>query len=207
MTMKAEEKQERRRRFMDAAMPHWDAVCAQARFLTRNPADAEDAVQECFVRALRHFDSYRGPSMKAWLFAILRNLCFTEFARHRRYVTLADFPESEDAATGLMWQAPQSTPETLLERHQQDTAIQRLVGALPAPLREALVLREFDELSYKEIAEVIGIPVGTVMSRLARARTMLRAALKAADAAVWKTTDHGHASNRRHSDVSAMDGP
>jgi RNA polymerase sigma-70 factor (ECF subfamily) len=171
------------RRFRDAALPYLDDVYTLARYLMRNPADAEDAVQECYLRALRHFDSYRGPAMKPWLLAILKNVCYAEFARRGRHETPTDFSEAEPAAEEPMWQEPHATPETALLRQHDDATIRRLVSALPEPFREAIVLREINELSYQEIAKVAGVPVGTVMSRLARARSKLRAAWNGAEGA------------------------
>jgi RNA polymerase sigma-70 factor (ECF subfamily) len=181
MTGEANAEQERARRFRDAALPYLDDVYTLARYLMRNAADAEDAVQECYLRALRHFDSYRGPAMKPWLLAILKNVCYAEFARRGRHETPTDFSDDGPAAEEPVWQEPQSTPESTLLRQQDDATIRRLVAALPGPFREAIVLREINDLSYQEIAAVAGVPVGTVMSRLARARAMLRAAWNAAD--------------------------
>ena len=176
---------DRARRFRDAALPYLDDVYSLARYLMRNPADAEDAAQECYVRALRHFDSYRGPEMKPWLLTILRNVCNAEFARRRKQETPTDFPDHESAAEELpIWQEPTSSPETTMVRRQDGDTIRRLVAALPQPFREAIVLREINDLSYHEIAEVAGVPVGTVMSRLARARSMLRAAWNGAEGAI-----------------------
>ena len=126
----------RAQRFRDAALPHLDDAYTLARYLLRDASDAEDAVQECYLRALKHFDSYRGPAMKPWLFAILRNVCRTEVARRA------------------------SSPTDTIDE----------------PFRETFVLREIHNLSYREIADIIEAPVGTVMSRLARARAMLRTA-------------------------------
>jgi RNA polymerase sigma factor (sigma-70 family) len=168
---------DRARRFRDAALPHLDDVFTLARYLMRNSPDAEDAVQECYLRALRHFDSYRGPAMKPWLLAILRNVCNAEFARRGRQETPGEFADDGEAeATPPIWQEPQASPETALLRQQDGDTIRRLVAALPQPFREAIVMREINDLSYHEIAEVAGVPVGTVMSRLARARSMLRSA-------------------------------
>jgi RNA polymerase sigma-70 factor (ECF subfamily) len=165
------------RRFRDAALLYLDDAYTLARYLMRNAADAEDAVQECYLRALRHFDSYRGPAMKPWLLTILRNVCNAEFARRGRLESPSDFAEEESAAEVLpMWQEPQTSPEVALLRQQDGDTIRKLVAALPQPFREAIVLREINDLSYHQIAEVAGVPVGTVMSRLARARTMLRSA-------------------------------
>jgi RNA polymerase sigma factor (sigma-70 family) len=176
--------QDKARRFRDAALPYLDDVYTLARYLMRNGADAEDAVQECYLRALRHFDSYRGPAMKPWLLTILRNVCNAEFARRGNHEIPVDDAGAETAAEELpMWQEPQTSPETLLLRQQDDAAIRRLIAALPQPFRETVVLREVNELSYDEIAKVAGVPVGTVMSRLARARSMLRSAWNAAEGA------------------------
>jgi RNA polymerase sigma-70 factor, ECF subfamily len=169
------------RRFRDAALPYLDDAFALARYLMRNSADAEDAVQECYLRALRHFDSYRGPAMKPWLLAILRNVCNAEFARRGRQEATAEYTDTQAAEQEPMWQEPQSSPEAVLLRQHDDDAIRRLIATLPRPFREAIVLREVNDLSYQQIAEVAGVPVGTVMSRLARARSMMRAAWNAAE--------------------------
>ena len=176
--------QERMRRFRDAALPHLDDLYTLARYLMRNATDAEDAVQECYLRALRHFDSYRGPAMKPWLLAILRNVCNAEFARRGKEEVPTDFAQDESVAEDMpMWQEPQASPEKLILRQQDGATIRRLVADLPEPFRETIVLREVNDLSYQEIAEIAGVPVGTVMSRLARARAMLRSAWNAAEAA------------------------
>jgi RNA polymerase sigma-70 factor (ECF subfamily) len=167
---------ERTRRFREAALPHLDDVYTLARYLMRDAADAEDAVQECYLRALRHFDSYRGPAMKPWLLAILRNVCKVEFARRMSQPMPAEPKEDEQAADALQpWQEPQLSLEAELLRRCDGETIRRLIAALPEPFREAVVLRDINDLSYRDIAEVVGVPVGTVMSRLARARSMLRA--------------------------------
>jgi RNA polymerase sigma-70 factor, ECF subfamily len=182
MTGDADAEQEKARRFRDAALPYLDDVYALARYLMRGTADAEDAVQECYLRALRHFDSYRGPAMKPWLLAILRNVCNAEFARRGRQ-DLSTETLDDDAAPeqSPLWQEPAASPEAALLRRHDDEAIRGLVAALPQPFREAIVLREVNELSYQEIAQVAGVPIGTVMSRLARARSMLRSAWNAAE--------------------------
>jgi len=170
------------RRFRDAALPHLDDVFTLARYLMRNAADAEDAVQECYLRALHHFDSYRGPAMKPWLLAILKNVCVAEFARRSRQPVSAGSVEEDAPLEEVpMWQEPQASPEAELLRRFDDATIRRLVGALPQPFRETIVLREINDLSYREIADIVGAPVGTVMSRLARARAMLRTAWNAED--------------------------
>ena len=184
MIADANAEQERARRFRDAALPYLDDVFALARYLMRNAADAEDAVQECYLRALRHFDSYRGPTMKPWLLAILRNVCNAEFARRGKQVPTDDADDEPASEQPPLWQEPLASPEVALLRRQDDATIRRLVAALPQPFREAIVLREVNELSYQEIAEVAGVPVGTVMSRLARARSMLRSAWNSTEASI-----------------------
>jgi RNA polymerase sigma-70 factor (ECF subfamily) len=167
---------ERARRFRDAALPHLDDAYTLARYLLRDPTEAEDAVQECFLRAFKHFDSYRGPAIKPWLFAILRNVCRAEFARRARAPTadIDDLPDSTEQTP--LWHEAQETPETQMLQRRDATAIRRLVAALAEPFRETFVLREIQNLSYREIADIVEVPVGTVMSRLARARALLRAA-------------------------------
>jgi len=167
---------ERARRFRDAALPHLDDVYTLARYLLRDAADAEDAVQECFLRALKHFDSYRGPAMKPWLFAILRNVCRAEFARRANAPTAPIDDMPDDATQTPLWHETQETPETQMLHRWDSSTIRRLVASLAEPFRETFVLREIHDLSYREIADVVGAPVGTVMSRLARARAMLRSA-------------------------------
>jgi RNA polymerase sigma-70 factor, ECF subfamily len=173
--------QDKARRFRDAALPLLNDVYTLARYLLRDTADAEDAVQECYLRALRHFDTFRGPAIKPWLFAILRNVCRGEFARRSGALHSIDHSvdgetnEDEDAVSPL-WQEPQVSPETEVLHQRDAETIRRLVAELPDPFREAIVLREINDLSYSEIADVVGVPIGTVMSRLARARSMLRKA-------------------------------
>ena len=168
--------QDKARRFRDAALPYLDDVYTLARYLLRDTGDAEDAVQECYLRALRYFDTFRGPAIKPWLFAILRNVCRGEFSRRSGAPLEMDSETEEDEGATPLWQEAQASPETEVLRQRDTEAIRRLVADLPAPFREAIVLREINDLSYREIADVIGAPVGTVMSRLARARSMLRKA-------------------------------
>src|SRR3954465_8791507 len=117
------------RRFRDAALPHLDGVYTLARYLLRDPSDAEDAVQECYLRALKHFDSYRGPAIKPWLFAILRNVCHAEFARRASSPTTTD-DLADDAERTPLWREAPETPEAQLLRRRDATAIRRLVIAL-----------------------------------------------------------------------------
>ena len=164
-------------RFREAALPHLDAVYTLARYLLREPTDAEDAVQECYLRALRHFDTSRGEDIKPWLLAILRNVCHVEFKRRSR-VVLYDVNSEADNPDGAipMWQRVQESPETEMLQKSEARTMQELVAALPEAFREVILLREVEDLSYRQIAEVLNVPVGTVMSRLARARETLRKA-------------------------------
>jgi RNA polymerase sigma factor (sigma-70 family) len=164
------------RRFREAALPYLDDVYTLARYLLRDAADAEDAVQECYLRALKHFDTYRGPAMKPWLCAILRNICRAEFARRATAPAgiVDDAPETAEQPP--LWHEMQETPEAEIIRNRDATRIRRLVEALAEPFKETFVLREINNLSYREIADAVGAPVGTVMSRLARARALLRSA-------------------------------
>ena len=175
---------DRARRFHEAALPHLNDVYTLARYLLRNSHDAEDAVSECYLRGLRYFDSYRGPTMKPWLLAIVRSVCMSEFSRRGKQEPLTEYSDDESVGERMaIWQEPQASPESALVRERDDATMRRLIAALPSPFREVIVLREINELSYKQIASVESVPVGTVMSRLARARAMLRSAW-AADTAV-----------------------
>lgn len=162
------------RRFREAALPCLDDAYTLARYLLRNAADAEDAVQECFLRAYRHFDSYRGPAIKPWLFAILRNVCRAEYAR-RAAAPVGAIEEVAERAEPL-WREADQTPEAQMLRARDSDTVRRLVASLAEPFRETFVLREIENLSYREIADLTEVPVGTVMSRLARGRAMLRSA-------------------------------
>jgi RNA polymerase sigma-70 factor, ECF subfamily len=189
MTGHPNAEQEKARRFRDAALPYIDDVFALARYLMRNAEDAEDMVQECYLRAFQHFESYRGPAMKPWLLAILRNACYSEFTRRGKREVSLDDPWDDDRAAEQMpiWQEPPASPDASLVRAHDDETIRRLIAALPQPFREVIVLREVNDLSYQEIAEVAGVPIGTVMSRLARARSMLRSAWNLAEAPMLGT--------------------
>jgi RNA polymerase sigma-70 factor (ECF subfamily) len=164
------------RRFREIALPCLDDVYTLARYLLRDAADADDAVQECYLRAFRHFDTYRGPAIKPWLFAILRNVCRSEYARRAGAPSGSVDELPETAEQPPLWQETQETPEAQIVRRWDADTVRRLIAALAEPFRETFVLREIENLSYREIADVADVPVGTVMSRLARARAMLRSA-------------------------------
>jgi RNA polymerase sigma-70 factor (ECF subfamily) len=168
-------------RFKALALPHLEDIYTLARYLLRSTSDADDAVQECYLRAFRHFDTFRGGPIKSWLFSILRNVCRASYAGSARLVFTADDMEAGAAQAIPMWREDGDTPEqATLRRHDSDT-MRRLIGELPVEFREVIVLREINDLSYRDIAIVIEAPIGTVMSRLARARGMLRDAWIAAE--------------------------
>jgi RNA polymerase sigma factor (sigma-70 family) len=156
--------------FTAVVMPHLDDAYALARWLSGNSADAEDIVQEASLRALRGLDHYAGGNARAWLLAITRNTTFTWLARNRPKALVVSDIETLAPADG-------ATPEEALIAKADAAAIELAIGALPTPFKETLVLRDINGLSYREIAEITGAPVGTVMSRLARARSFLMAAL------------------------------
>ena len=178
VALTGDEERGRALRFREAALPYLGDVYTLARYLLRNPADAEDAAQECYLRAYRHFDTFRGGPIRPWLLAILRNVCRAEYARRGTLAAVqADgMDDATDTASETLWGEASPSPETVsLSRFDAET-VQRLIAQLPEAFREVLVLREINDLSYRDIAEVTGSPVGTVMSRLARARALLRGA-------------------------------
>jgi RNA polymerase sigma factor (sigma-70 family) len=164
-------------RFGELAMPHLDSAYNLARWLTRDHHHAEDVVQDAYLRAFRAFGGFRGDDARPWLLAIVRNASYTWLAQNRRAeVEVAyddDVHGSEASAPGSSSGAFGDNPETILARlddvRQVDEALQRL----PLGYREVLVLRDIEDLSYKEIALIAGLPIGTVMSRLARGRKLL----------------------------------
>ena len=151
-------------------MPHLEAAYAFARWLTRNDADAADVVQAAFLRAFRYFDSYRDGDAKRWLLQIVRRTCYSWLERNRpaEVVSLeADEEFGDTVATAS------DDARVLLESRSDLRRLDQLIEALPASLRETIVLRELRELGYREIAVVTGVPIGTVMSRLHRTRALL----------------------------------
>jgi len=177
MAFEGNDTADKTQRFRAAALPYLNDVYTLARYLMRNTADAEDAAQECYLRAFRHFETFRGGPIKPWLLAILRNVCRAEYARHGALAALQldTLDAAEQCADGL-WNKAENSPEASALSRLDGETVKRLIAQLPHQFRETIVLREINELSYREIAEVIGAPVGTVMSRLARARSLLRAA-------------------------------
>lgn len=163
-------------RFRDVMLPYLDAAYNFAHYLVADATAAEDIVQEAFLHAFRAFDGYQGGSPKAWLFAIVRN-CWrdrlaAECARNQMFVGRAGLTESQAAALDNHPDDADS-PETSLLRQREIERVRAVITAIPEPFREALVLREMELMSYREIATMTEVPIGTVMSRLARARDML----------------------------------
>ncbi len=156
--------------FEAAVLPHLGSAYNLARWLTGNAHDAEDLVQDSMVRAFAYFDGFRGDDGRAWLLAIVRNSFYTSLRRRRRAATDA-LPDD------LLLADVRPDPEVALLRKVEVDALRVAVERLPESFREALVLREIEGLSYREIAEVARIPIGTVMSRLARGRALVRRAL------------------------------
>ena len=153
------------RRFREAILPHLDAAYNLARWLVRNPHDADDVVQEACVRALSFFHSFHGQDGRAWLLAIVRNTCYTWLRKNRGQEVAELDPEAHAAV--------ERNPEELQLQKADAETLRRALEELPTEFREVLVLRELEGLSYKEVAQVMDIPAGTVMSRLARARKRL----------------------------------
>ena len=169
---------EGRHRFERLVLPHLDAAYNLARWLTRNDHDAEDVVQEAMMRALRYMDSCRGDDAKAWLLRIVRNSCF-DWLKENRPAERQFLDEDGEALNEIA--APHADePHAIASRNAERRQINDAIAALPAAYRDVLVLREIEDLSYSEIARIADIPVGTVMSRLARARGLLRQMLSPA---------------------------
>jgi RNA polymerase sigma-70 factor (ECF subfamily) len=161
-------------RFQRDIVPLLDAAYNFARFLSRDADAAQDIVQEAYLRAYRSFDGYQGGDARAWIFAIVRN-CYHNWLldRRRKATHEIDIHGKDDSEENAIDNVPsdEDTPETTLLRRAQSGAVRLVLGRLPRPLREILVLRELEGLSYRQIAEIAALPIGTVMSRLARART------------------------------------
>ncbi|MGB9474623.1 MAG: sigma-70 family RNA polymerase sigma factor [Candidatus Udaeobacter sp.] len=160
--------------FEEAMLPHLDAAHNLARWLLRNEQDAQDVVQEAYLRAFRSFDGFRGSNGRAWLLTIVRNTSYTLLKKNHAVDLTTTFDEEIHAT------AHESvSPETILERAEDAKLMTNAMDQLPAEFREILILRHQEELSYKEIGDTLKIPAGTVMSRLARARAKLREYLTA----------------------------
>ena len=166
------EEQEKQARFEEAIMPHLDAAYNLARWLTRNEHDAQDVVQDAFLRAFKFFEGFHGGNSRSWLLSIVRNTTYTWLRKNRRPELATVFDEEkhdvEDTA---------SNPEVLLLKNADRQDIMKAVEELPVEFREVIILRELEGMSYREIADMTDVPVGTVMSRLARARKQLQQTL------------------------------
>jgi RNA polymerase sigma factor (sigma-70 family) len=169
-------------RFDAVMLPHLDAAYNLARWLSGSPTDADDVVQEAFLRAFRFFDGYEGDNPRAWLLAIVRNTWFTEWRRQHNRADATPYDDSLNVDDQLPGWADESgdDPEKLAVRQDETELVHRALATLPVEYREVIVLRELEDMSYKDVAAVAGIPMGTVMSRLSRARRMLCTAVKAA---------------------------
>jgi len=165
---------DKRSRFEALVLPHLDAAYRLARWLTRSPGDADDVVQEAFLRAFRSFGTLRSADARAWVLAIVRNCHLSALEQRRRRVAEPLTEEREAEANPVAAHLDSDPEGASIERDERRT-LARLIGALPDEHREVLVLRELEHMSYREIAEVTCVPIGTVMSRLARARAALRA--------------------------------
>ena len=165
-------------RFEAVVLPHLSAARRLARYLTRNDADADDVVQEAFLRALKYFGGFRGEADQscAWLLAIVRNTSHTWRRRHRADASTAEFDEALHSEA-----IADEHPGSALSRSDSRETLAHALDRLPPEFREVIVLREMEGLSYKEISEVVDVPVGTVMSRLSRARKRLQQALMVSD--------------------------
>ena len=166
------QEQDGTRSFEHEILRHLDAAYNLARWLTRNDQEAQDVVQEAFLRALRFYESFRGGDARSWVLKIVRNTFYTSLRKHRAGVSAAEFDEN------LLGPDPHArSPEEALLRDSNSELLRKALDELPPKFREVLVLRELEEMSYKEISQITGLPPGTVMSSLSRARGRLRLAL------------------------------
>jgi len=156
------------RNLADVLLPHLDAAYNLARGLTGDPTHAEDVVQEAYLSAIRYFGGFQGGNPRAWVLMIVRNTAYNWYRRHRFRQPDAAFDED------LHTPAREDDPESLLLAHADAQMVERAIDRLPARYREVLILRELQGLTYKEIAAVAGLPIGTVMSSLSRARERFR---------------------------------
>jgi RNA polymerase sigma factor (sigma-70 family) len=168
-------------RFEKLVLPHMNSAFNVARWLTHNDQDAQDVVQEAYLRAFRFFGGFRGEDARAWLLSIVRNTFYTWHQQNRGHA--ADTTEFEEDMHSLETGTAEhdDSPEAMLIRSQSQKRVHKALQSLRLEYREVVVLRELEELSYKEIAAIVGIPMGTVMSRLGRARQQLAALLAPTD--------------------------
>jgi RNA polymerase sigma-70 factor (ECF subfamily) len=160
-------------RFERIILPHLDDAYTLARYLLRDEHDAQDVVQEASLRALRYFEGYSGGDARAWLLAIVRNCSRTWRKRHRVDDRTVPFDDAAEISTNEA-----DAPDAVAVQASEQARVQRAIDSLPDEFREVIVLREVQDLSYREIGDVVGVPIGTVMSRLARARKRLAVLLQ-----------------------------
>ncbi len=165
---------DRRARFETQALPHLDAAYNLARWLARPPLDADDIVQDALLRAFRAFDSFRGDNVKPWLLQIVRNCFLTAAGQARRTRNVPIVEDDQPGADDPAWMSDTPDPESAAISAEERRRLDAVIALLPREFREVLILREMEDLSYREIAQITGAPIGTVMSRLARARGMLK---------------------------------
>ncbi|AME25626.1 MULTISPECIES: RNA polymerase sigma factor [Burkholderiaceae] len=169
-------------RFDQVMLPHLDAAYNLARWLSGSATEADDVVQEAFLRAFRFFDGYTGDNPRAWLLAIVRNTWFTEWRKHHHQADSTPYDDSLQVDEQLPGWSDESgdDPEKMAVRQDETDLVHRALAMLPVEFREVIVLRELEDMSYKDVAQVAGIPIGTVMSRLSRARRLLCSAVRIA---------------------------
>jgi RNA polymerase sigma-70 factor (ECF subfamily) len=172
-------------RFESLALPHLDAAYNLARWLTHNDHDAQDVVQEALVRAMRYIGGFRGDSARAWLLQIVRHTCYS-WLKENRPVENVVLDDTDDARQDIAAPAADE-PHSIAMRKADRLQINEAIAALPVAYREVLVLRELEDLSYNDIARIADIPLGTVMSRLSRARGLMREALMPSARPVLRT--------------------
>jgi RNA polymerase sigma-70 factor (ECF subfamily) len=178
---------ERNRRFQQMALPHLDAAYNLARWLCGNANDADDVVQESYLRAFRFFDTFHGDSMRPWLLAIVRRTWYTEWRRRASSQEVQPFEDAElgdepAERTVEGWSCAIEDPQTLLIRSEDVRLVHLALEKLPVEFREVLILRELEDMSYRDIAAIADLPIGTVMSRLGRGRRKLAVVLQALQA-------------------------
>ena len=164
-----------KRQFELDAVMHLNSAYNLSRWLVRDESVAQDMVQEAYLRAHRYQDSFRGNDMRPWLLSIVRNTCFSWLQENHQKRDEVEFDEERDSGqTDLFGEAINNNPEAVFMRKQASQNLNEAIGSLPPLFREVLILRELEEMSYEDIAVVAVIPIGTVMSRLSRARSLLR---------------------------------
>ncbi len=178
MHLEQMDEQTKRQRFEQSVLPHLNAAYNLARWLARNDHDAEDIVQDAYLRAFKFFDGFRGEHGRAWLLGVVRNTYYTWRQKRRRHALNTPFDEELHHPELQSADQPENNPESILSRHDDLRALNDALEKLPVEYREMIVLKDLEDFSYKEIAEITAAPIGTVMSRLARGRKLLLAHMK-----------------------------